>query len=81
MWKVTKVSEASKEKVRNAKTELANALRDVAGITSLGIGKIRATGDYCVRVTVQNEATAKRVPKSCQGVPVEVSVSGDFFAY
>ena len=72
------MSETSKEQVRHAKAQLADLLRDVAGITSLGIGKARLTGGYVVRVTVRDAAAARNVPESCEGVPIEVSVSGDF---
>lgn len=66
--------------VRRAKTSLAERLKNVAGITSLGIGKAAGSGDYIVRVTVRDRKAAEQVPADCEGVAVEVSVSGDFEA-
>lgn len=75
------VSETSRDRVRRAKAQLGDLLRNVSGITSVGIGKARLTGDYIVQVTVRDEAAAKRVPDTCEGVAVEVSVTGEFEAY
>lgn len=69
-----------KEQVRRAKAALAERLRHVDGITGLGIGKSFASGEYIVRVTVRDGAAAGRVPPDCEGVPVEISISGDFEA-
>ncbi len=70
----------SRDEVRNAKAALAAQLKDVGGITSMGIGKATLSSGYIVRVTVRDERTAKKIPPQSEGVPVEVSVSGDFSA-
>jgi len=69
-----------RDPVRRAKAALALRLKDVAGVTSLGIGKAFLSGEYIVRVTVRDRSTADQIPSDCEGVPVEVSVSGDFEA-
>ena len=70
----------SRDEVRSAKAGLAERLKDVAGITSMGIGKGAVSGGYIVRVTVLDGKTAKKIPPQYEGVPVEVSVSGEFTA-
>ncbi len=70
----------SRDDVRHAKSGLASSLKDVKGITSLGIGKAKPTGHYVVRVTVMDQAAAEKVPHQFEGVPVEVSISGEFTA-
>ena len=69
-----------RDQVRHAKAALAARLSGVAGITGLGIGKSSFSGGLVVRVTVEDERAAELVPKDCEGVPVEVSISGEFKA-
>jgi hypothetical protein len=73
--------QVSKDVVREAKRALADRIREVRGVTSLGIGGSRKKGGYFVRVTVEDEKSAHSIPSEISGVPVQVSVSGPFIAY
>jgi hypothetical protein len=51
------------------------------GIVGVGIGKDNNTGDYALRVFVQNRNASRRLPTSFHDVVVSIDVTGDLTAY
>ncbi len=71
----------SRNEAREAKRELADRLRNVEGITSIGIGTTESRDDYAVMVTVLDKKSTLQVPDQVDGVPVIVAVTGAIQGY
>jgi hypothetical protein len=57
-------------------------LMKLDGVVGVGLGT-NAGGQFVIKVMVKDEAAAKNplIPKQLEGVPVEVTVTGEFRAY